>query len=413
MRETALDGYFPKGTAQGTNPATSGGNATHTHTSPAHTHIATSHTHTITVGNQSDLYERAGTDSWGQHNHGTVTSSSSTGGALSSVTSSYDSFSNNPPYNEVIYIKPSANVSALPNNVVALSDDTSFANNTGKWKGFYHCDGQNSTTDLRDKYIKGAVASQEVGASAGSYTNVHTLVHSHTVATHNHANVNTTASSEVTATDSWGGARGGHVTSAHVHAVTLNDISDTISATNPSITTTETVEPAYTKLVAVQNKSGVSSIATGIIGMWLGALSAIPRGWVLCNGSNGTVDMRSRHLKIANIVSDAGVTGGSNAHTHSNNTHSHTSSGHQHTGTTNDHTAFMIETTSRGLVYQPSVVSTFATVVHPVSTTTTTPTYSTETTSADSANNEPSYVTVAFIKLVTNSGGGSLLAGVL
>jgi len=39
-----------------------------------------------------------------------------------------------------------------------------------------------------------------------------------------------------------------------------------------------------------------SSVPSGGIIMWSGAVSAIPSGWVLCNGSNGTPDLRDRFV---------------------------------------------------------------------------------------------------------------------
>lgn len=56
-----------------------------------------------------------------------------------------------------------------------------------------------------------------------------------------------------------------------------------------------------------------------IIAIWSGPVSAIPLGWVLCNGQNGTPDLRSKFVRGA--YSDAqrppGSTGGSNAdHSH-------------------------------------------------------------------------------------------------
>lgn len=40
----------------------------------------------------------------------------------------------------------------------------------------------------------------------------------------------------------------------------------------------------------------VDSIPSGVIVMWSGTVNNIPDGWALCNGSNGTPDLRGRFV---------------------------------------------------------------------------------------------------------------------
>lgn len=54
----------------------------------------------------------------------------------------------------------------------------------------------------------------------------------------------------------------------------------------------------------------VSSIPSGIITMWSGSSSNIPSGWLLCNGSNGTPDLRDRFIVGAGNSYGVGNTGG-------------------------------------------------------------------------------------------------------
>lgn len=75
----------------------------------------------------------------------------------------------------------------------------------------------------------------------------------------------------------------------------------------------------------------------GII-MWSGTYAAIPTGWLLCNGQNGTPDLRDRFILGATTESEIGNTGGSNevtltenqmpSHSHSGNTN--TAGSHTH-----------------------------------------------------------------------------------
>ena len=39
-----------------------------------------------------------------------------------------------------------------------------------------------------------------------------------------------------------------------------------------------------------------SLVPTGIISMWSGSIAKIPAGWALCDGSNGTPDLRDRFI---------------------------------------------------------------------------------------------------------------------
>lgn len=86
-------------------------------------------------------------------------------------------------------------------------------------------------------------------------------------------------------------------------------------------------------------------VPSGGVIMWSGSVADIPSGYLLCNGSNGTPDLRGRFVIGAGGSYPVGNTGGSEtvemtaaqmpAHTHSAGTLSAASAGsHQHSGTT-------------------------------------------------------------------------------
>ena len=58
--------------------------------------------------------------------------------------------------------------------------------------------------------------------------------------------------------------------------------------------------------------TGSTGIPSGFIGLWSGAANAIPSGWYLCNGSNGTPDLRDRFVVGAGSGYSVGNTGGAN-----------------------------------------------------------------------------------------------------
>ena len=53
-----------------------------------------------------------------------------------------------------------------------------------------------------------------------------------------------------------------------------------------------------------------SGVPTGAIMMWSGASNAIPTGWVLCDGTNSTPDLRNRFVIGAGDTYAVGATGG-------------------------------------------------------------------------------------------------------
>ena len=65
------------------------------------------------------------------------------------------------------------------------------------------------------------------------------------------------------------------------------------------------------RLDHVHTMPSVSGIPSGVILMWHGLIANIPSGWVLCNGSNGTPDLRGQFVQGAANGVEAGGTGGS------------------------------------------------------------------------------------------------------
>ena len=103
---------------------------------------------------------------------------------------------------------------------------------------------------------------------------------------------------------------------------------------------TNTTQVATTAFVQTALSAAFS---TGMIMMWSGTIATIPTGWVLCNGSNSTPDLRNRFIIGAHSDS-AGVaystvtgsntqTGGTKDAINVSHTHTITDAGHSHTET--------------------------------------------------------------------------------
>ncbi len=124
-------------------------------------------------------------------------------------------------------------------------------------------------------------------------------------------------------------------------------ISSKADLNSPALTGTPTAPtaPSGTNTTQIATTAFVlaNAIPTGLISMWSGTIATIPSGWVLCNGSNGTPDLRNRFIIGAHsdttgvayttITGSNTQTGGSKDAIVVSHTHSATStdSGHTHT----------------------------------------------------------------------------------
>ena len=130
------------------------------------------------------------------------------------------------------------------------------------------------------------------------------------------------------------------------------DKTDTFAtATNATLTSLDarldTIEPQIAAMAGF-------TVPQGLIAMWSGAVANVPAGWALCNGSNGTPDLRDRFVIGAGGTRAPGATGGAASGTTSSaGAHSHSGAtggtalttaqmpAHTHAGTTStvgDHT---------------------------------------------------------------------------
>ena len=104
-----------------------------------------------------------------------------------------------------------------------------------------------------------------------------------------------------------------------------------------TVATTQAVSDDSTKIATTAFVRDI--LPSGIISMWFGSIATIPAGWFLCDGTNGTPNLRDRFIVGAGSTYAQGATGGSAnaivvAHTHSASSSSSSSvndPGHVHT----------------------------------------------------------------------------------
>lgn len=99
-----------------------------------------------------------------------------------------------------------------------------------------------------------------------------------------------------------------------------------------------------TATTSALNTASTHYVPSGGIIMWSGSIASIPSGWFLCNGSNGTPDLRNRFIVGAGDAYAVAATGGADsvtlteaqmpAHTHTGSTNS--AGDHNHTAAIRD-----------------------------------------------------------------------------
>lgn len=74
-------------------------------------------------------------------------------------------------------------------------------------------------------------------------------------------------------------------------------------------------------IIGVAGTSTGTTIPLGVISLWYGSIGSVPTGWYLCDGTNGTPDLRNKFVVGAGSTYSVAATGGSTdaivvSHTH-------------------------------------------------------------------------------------------------
>jgi microcystin-dependent protein len=122
---------------------------------------------------------------------------------------------------------------------------------------------------------------------------------------------------------------------------TQGELNNVLEKTGGTLTGPLVLPGAPTESLQASTKAYVDtavagSFPSGGIIMWSGSIASIPSGWALCNGLNGTPDLRNRFVVAAGSTYAVGATGGSAdaivvSHTHTaTSTSTVTDPGHFH-----------------------------------------------------------------------------------
>jgi len=196
-------------------------------------------------------------------------------------------------------------------------------------QGWAICDGKNGTPDLRGRFVLGtdpdAIDEDSIGyfgpdggSKGGSETTSVTFKVS-TIPAHTHAGIYKIG-------DNWscsGYDSGCHCGNRERHFVTHNTDkgSDLKSSPDPFVIGIRppyytilyimkidnpqniTLLPGYNNILLSDDNNTLSAInfPDGVIMMWSGSVTEIPKGWNLCDSSNNTPDLRAKFIVGANL----------------------------------------------------------------------------------------------------------------
>lgn len=308
-RETTLDGKYIQGAPTGgDSDLTSRGSTTHTHTSPAHTPIQNAHSAvggSTTYTSTDNTASGAGSSFAISHQHA-FTSPTTVATNQSSTVNFGANSSNNPPFQDVIWIKSDGTPTGIPTNAYGFFESDILPSNWSRVQA--------------GRYLKGAAALGNGGATGGAPTHTHISdAHTHGQDPHTHADFTSDVASGAVATTPTN--EGASVLQLpHTHGLSVSSQ----TATNQSTTnTTDAVshEPVFKKLNIIQN-GGAADLPSAIIALWGGTNAAIPTGWTRYTALDGFFPKGA-------AAGEGLTTGGSLTHTHTavcqptQNSHSH------------------------------------------------------------------------------------------
>ncbi len=249
-----IDSYcsnvFLRGAATGGASNTPASDNSHSHTNPASSGSAADHTHSVGGGTSgaasgtTEVYP-SGTVNYAptSHTHSIGSGTSGAGGAHSHSLSALVAAEAYPPYKRLYWIKATMEV-GLPVGGILMWDNPI----AGKPSGCQICDGSSSTPDLRDQFIYGAAADEDVGDSGGAATHTHNNADSSSGGSHSHSY--SVSSGSAPSTSGVSGYVAGTTVSAggHTHSVSGNTSSQAAHTHTIGASGSGSSLPPYLKL---------------------------------------------------------------------------------------------------------------------------------------------------------------------
>jgi len=324
-RVTALDGVFPRGSNGTGAPVATGGAASHSHTTPGHTHQIAAHSHSVggSTGSSNSSTTSARFNGASQpqadqpHTHTRPSSTGSAGPYNTSSSAPGTSAANNaPPARDVIWIKSDGAQAAYPVGILGFSTES--------------VSGWTDDASSAGRFLKGAPSGGNGGATSGAATHSHTVnAHSHNGVSHDHSIGSTSLSNPSSGTEAGYGSSSPRWLPRHTHPLNVAPASTgNTNSVGGGTTNAVNLEPPNRRLRVLRNTGGGTQ--TRIIGLYTGAVADLDPLLTLCNGANGTPDMRTWFAREKGSDS-VNSTGGTSSHSHTTPAHTHDIGNHSHT----------------------------------------------------------------------------------
>lgn len=399
-RVTSMDGRYPRGATTTGAPVATGGATSHDHTTPSHTHTIGAHSHSVDgstgSSNSSTTSARFNGASQPQadqpHTHSRPNDTGTRAAqATSSAAPGTNDAVNVPLTRDVIWISSDGVQTSYPVGVLGFATEA--------------VSGWTPDATSSGRFLKGAAAAGDGGATSGSGTHTHSVSsHGHNGFSHDHSIGNTGLSNPSSSQEAGFGSSSPRWLPRHTHPMDVTSASTgNLTSSGGGTTGTATMEPLHRRLQVLRNTGG--GIQTRIIGLYLGTVAGLDPLLTLCNGANGTPDMRSL---FARDIGGGSVnsTGGAATHTHSIPGHTHSIPSHVHdTSVLESNTSSFERPTSGDLGDSPTTTHTHSSG----NTGSTTPSRSTSGSgTTGSGDHTPPYKEVHFVRLDGTISGAPL-----
>jgi hypothetical protein len=223
------------------------------------------------------------------------------------------------------------------NNNIRTSQDYEPAGLIAMWSGPLNtiptgwklCNGTDGTIDTTSLFVYSTGTGEAPGTIGGQTTHSHSYstvpYHDHGVSSttstpHHHSYGGSTSTYSVGYNGllpftafRWSGTSTGGSSANHNHG----GYTSYTGATGLLYTSEEDdIIPPYYDILFIEKEASDTTIPSGLIVMWGGSTDSIPAGWELCNGSNGTPDLRDKFIRGAPLGENPGTLGGSISHSH-------------------------------------------------------------------------------------------------